>query len=166
MVGRKNRQQKLRKAVERNGLTSSASLNNSFSSDVVDIQDESRPISTSSQISNTKASQRVQFANDRVNDVANSRVHRVRGNYPKRKNASTKVLLLRRHREIGFGFSIRGGVEHGTGIFVSKINRYSDAYAQGLQVGDQILRANNALFEGILHDEAAQVSRPIKNRNF
>lgn len=75
----------------------------------------------------------------------------------KRQSKLTKLLLLKRHSDIGFGFSIRGGVEHGTGIFVSNMNKYSDAYAQGLQVGDQILRANNASFDGILHDEAAQV---------
>ena len=108
-------------------------------------------------LSGERSNNRVQFVNDRVNEVSNSRVQRIRRNFQKRKSSTTKCVLLRRNREFGFGFSIRGGVEHGTGIFISNINRYSDAHAQGLQVGDQIMRANNALFEGILHDEAVQV---------
>lgn len=127
-----------------------------------EIDNDEPPVSSENYISsnNGKPSShnRVQFADDRVQEISNSRVARVRGaKIQKRKPNSTKCVLLRRNREIGFGFSIRGGVEHGTGIFISNINKYSDAHAQGLQVGDQIIRANNALFEGILHDEAVQV---------
>ncbi|XP_066933845.1 uncharacterized protein [Clytia hemisphaerica] len=165
----KNRKDKFQKLAEKNGLTSSINSNASFASDSNRGQNNSRidneydrPLSKSSMISNNSkhgsSNHRVKFANDRTNDraneVSNSRIQRIRGSFHKRKPNSTKVLLLRRNREIGFGFSIRGGVEHGTGIFISNINKYSDAQAQGLQIGDQILRANNALFEGIVHDEA------------
>ena len=124
-----------------------------------EIFDDDEEIEHEQPISSEKSNNRVHFVNDRVNEVSGSRVQRIRGNFQKRKSSTTKCVLLRRNREIGFGFSIRGGVEHGTGIFISNINRYSDAHAQGLQVGDQIMRANNALFEGILHDEAVQVDK-------
>ena len=171
MVHHKGRKDKFQKLADKNGLTSSINSNASFASDTnrgnssrID-NEYDRPLSKSSMISNNSkhgsSNHRVKFANDRTNDraneVSNSRVQRIRGSFHKRKPNSTKVLLLRRNREIGFGFSIRGGVEHGTGIFISNINKYSDAHAQGLQIGDQILRANNALFEGILHDEAVEV---------
>lgn len=86
------------------------------------------------------------------------KVKRTRPRHFQKRNKTQKVLLLRRHQEIGFGFSIRGGIEHGTGIFVSNINRYSDAHSQGVQVGDQILKANNRSFSGISHEEAVTVS--------
>ena len=49
------------------------------------------------------------------------------------------------------GFSIRGGLEHGLGIFVSKVDAGSSAERNGLQVGDQILTANNISLHGITH---------------
>ena len=184
----RNRKEKLLKAVEKNGLTSSLNSNSSLSNDVkqssskthgntVDyssysynnvhetqnaiydsVDDTYDDIHVDEQpVSSGKSNNRVHFVNERVDEISNSRVQRIRGSFQKRKPNTTKCVLLRRNQEIGFGFSIRGGVEHGTGIFISNINRYSDAHAQGLQVGDQILRANNALFEGILHDEAVQV---------
>ena len=75
-----------------------------------------------------------------------------------KRNKATKTLILQRHPEIGFGFSIRGGIEHGTGIFISNINKYSDAFGQGLQIGDQILKANKFPFVDVSHDEIVQVS--------
>lgn len=56
-----------------------------------------------------------------------------------------------------WGFNIRGGSEHGVGIFVSWVNPGSDASLQGLKVGDQILKANDVNFEGISHQAAVQV---------
>lgn len=48
------------------------------------------------------------------------------------------VKLGRSNPEAPFGFSVRGGHEHGTGIFVSCVNPRSVAYRQGLKVGGQI----------------------------
>lgn len=56
-----------------------------------------------------------------------------------------------------WGFNIRGGSEHGVGIFVSWVNPGSDAMLKGLKVGDQILKANDVNFEGISHQAAVQV---------
>ena len=90
--------------------------------------------------------------------IANTpKTKRTRLNYNKR-NRAIKELILKRHPEIGFGFSVRGGIEHGTGIFISSIHQYSDAISQGLQVGDQILKANRRCFSEISHEEAVQVS--------
>jgi len=56
-----------------------------------------------------------------------------------------------------WGFNIRGGSEHGVGIFVSWVNPGSDAGSKGLKVGDQILKANDVNFESISHQTAVQV---------
>lgn len=56
-----------------------------------------------------------------------------------------------------WGFNIRGGSEHGVGIFVSWVNPGSDAALKGLKVGDQVLKANDVNFEGISHQNAVQV---------
>jgi len=158
MVGQTVRKERMQRAVDKNVLISNQNLNGSFLSDTDRRTNTNLKSHLNESTSNRRpGNHRVHFVNDRVTEVTNSRVNRVRASYPKRKTNSTKLLFLRRKQENGFGFSIRGGVEHGTGIFVSNINKYSDAYTQGLQIGDQILRANNELFDGILHDEAAQV---------
>ncbi|XP_058058194.1 uncharacterized protein LOC131209202 [Anopheles bellator] len=54
-----------------------------------------------------------------------------------------------------FGFSIRGGLEYGTGFFVSAIERDSEADRQGLKVGDQIVRVNGYQVEDAVHRELA-----------
>lgn len=55
------------------------------------------------------------------------------------------------------GFSIRGGHEHGTGIFVSHVENGSEAHAQGLKVGDQIIRINGFTIEDAVHKEVLQL---------
>ncbi|XP_077987158.1 whirlin-like [Glandiceps talaboti] len=57
----------------------------------------------------------------------------------------------------GLGFSIRGGSEHGIGIFISIVEAESTAERIGLQAGDQILLANDIPFERISHAEAARI---------
>ena len=39
----------------------------------------------------------------------------------------------------GYGFTIRGGIEHGLGHFVSAVERGSEAHLQGLRPGDQVI---------------------------
>ena len=164
MVGQRIRKERTQRTIDKNSFTSRQNTSEAFSSDTIEDQ-QTLSNNPNESISNRSGNHRVQFVNDRVTEVTNSRVNRVRMSYPKRKTNSTKLLFLRRKEEVGFGFSIRGGVEHGTGIFVSSVNKYSDAYTQGLQIGDQILRANNELFEGILHDEAVQVRRITNRKN-
>lgn len=57
-----------------------------------------------------------------------------------------------------WGFNVRGGSEHATGVFVSWVEPMSNAHKAGLKIGDQIHKANNTSFEGITHFEATQVS--------
>ncbi len=59
--------------------------------------------------------------------------------------------------KIGLGFYIRGGKEHGTGVFVSYVDTGSVAQQQGLCAGDLIVAINGITFDNISHDEAAQV---------
>lgn len=54
---------------------------------------------------------------------------------PYTSNKTRNVELQRRAPSYGFGFSIRGGREHGTGFFVSHVEINSDAFFQGLKVG-------------------------------
>ncbi|XP_021948279.2 uncharacterized protein LOC110845998 [Folsomia candida] len=69
------------------------------------------------------------------------------------------VKLGRSNPEAPFGFSVRGGHEHGTGIFVSCVNPRSVAYRQGLKVGDQILRVNGFPVSAAVHHECLALMR-------
>ncbi|CAL4086976.1 unnamed protein product, partial [Meganyctiphanes norvegica] len=64
------------------------------------------------------------------------------------------VRLLRRRGET-YGFSLRGGKEHGTGFFISHVEPGSEAYHNGLRAGDQVLRVNNLCVEQAVHREVA-----------
>ncbi|XP_048244992.1 whirlin-like isoform X1 [Haliotis rufescens] len=64
--------------------------------------------------------------------------------------------------EDGFGFTIRGGVEYGLGIYVSAIDEEGPADNEGLKAGDLITEANDISFEKISHDEAAKIIRAAK----
>uniref|UniRef100_A0A8C6TWX3 PDZ domain-containing protein n=1 Tax=Neogobius melanostomus TaxID=47308 RepID=A0A8C6TWX3_9GOBI len=58
----------------------------------------------------------------------------------------------------GLGFSIRGGAEHGVGIYVSLVEPGSSAEREGLRVGDQIVTVNDMMFDGVTHIEAVKVT--------
>ncbi|GIY84259.1 hypothetical protein CDAR_382081 [Caerostris darwini] len=64
-----------------------------------------------------------------------------------------KVITLRRRGNAPLGFSIRGGWEHGTGVFISEIIPGSIAQKQGLRVGDQIVRINGFSIHRAIHME-------------
>ncbi|XP_015913657.1 PDZ domain-containing protein 7 [Parasteatoda tepidariorum] len=64
-----------------------------------------------------------------------------------------KVITLRRRGTAPLGFSIRGGWEHGTGVFISEIVPGSIAQKQGLRVGDQIVRINGFSIHRAIHME-------------
>lgn len=48
--------------------------------------------------------------------------------------SSSRTVRLERRRNAPFGFSVRGGREHGTGLFVSHIEPGSSAQCHGLKV--------------------------------
>ena len=81
----------------------------------------------------------------------------------KKKEEKTKLgsgvrrLEVKRDPNGEWGFSIRGGSEHGIGVFVSWVEPSSGAHKSGLQVGDQILKTNDVSFENISHYEAVTV---------
>ncbi|XP_066436810.1 whirlin [Eleutherodactylus coqui] len=70
-----------------------------------------------------------------------------------------QVILKRSKNQEGLGFSIRGGVEHGIGIYVSLVEPGSLAEAEGLRVGDQILKANGRSLDRVTHSEAVKALR-------
>lgn len=67
------------------------------------------------------------------------------------------VTLKRTKSHEGLGFSIRGGAEHGVGIYVSLVEPGSSAEREGLRVGDQIVRVNDVVFDQVTHGEAVKV---------
>ena len=68
-----------------------------------------------------------------------------------------KKIEVKRDTNGEWGFNIRGGSENGIGVFVSWVDPGSNAHKSGLQVGDQILKANDTNFESINHYEAVEV---------
>lgn len=60
-------------------------------------------------------------------------------------------------KEGNLGFSVRGGSEHGLGIYVSEIDSGSAAEKSGLQVGDKILEVNNIGLKGVASSSAVKV---------
>ncbi|XP_034041360.1 PDZ domain-containing protein 7-like [Thalassophryne amazonica] len=55
------------------------------------------------------------------------------------------------------GFSVRGGCEHGLGIFVSKVENDSSAVQAGLSVGDKLVEVNGVSMESITMSSAVKV---------
>ncbi|XP_054885744.1 PDZ domain-containing protein 7a [Poeciliopsis prolifica] len=55
------------------------------------------------------------------------------------------------------GFSVRGGSEHGLGIFVSKVEDDSTAAQAGLTVGDKLVEVNGVSLESITMSSAVKV---------
>ena len=68
-----------------------------------------------------------------------------------------KVLEIKRDEKGEWGFSIRGGIDHRIGIFVSWVDRGSNAEKAGLKVGDYIHRVNEVGLEGLTFAQATQV---------
>ncbi|KAM6170330.1 whirlin isoform 2-T2 [Rhynchocyon petersi] len=72
------------------------------------------------------------------------------------------VSLRRAKAHEGLGFSIRGGSEHGVGIYVSLVEPGSLAEKEGLRVGDQILRVNDKSLARVTHAEAVKALKGSK----
>ncbi|XP_075903254.1 uncharacterized protein LOC142902243 isoform X2 [Nelusetta ayraudi] len=73
-----------------------------------------------------------------------------------------QVTLTRSRSHEGLGFSIRGGSEHGVGIYVSLVEPDSSAEREGLRVGDQIVTVNDLTFDSVTHIEAVKVLKGCK----
>ncbi|XP_056135488.1 whirlin-like [Lampris incognitus] len=73
-----------------------------------------------------------------------------------------QVTLKRSRSHEGLGFSIRGGSEHGVGIYVSLVEPGSSAEREGLRVGDQIVTVNDMVFDRVTHIEAVKVLKGCK----
>ncbi|XP_061867753.1 whirlin [Colius striatus] len=76
-----------------------------------------------------------------------------------------QVTLRRSKAHEGLGFSIRGGAEHGVGIYVSLVEPGSLAEREGLRVGDQILGVNGKSLDRVTHAEAVRVLKGCKKLN-
>lgn len=77
-----------------------------------------------------------------------------------RKNASVRQVMVQRAAG-SLGFSIRGGIEHGLGIFVSSVDEGSSADRSGLQVGDELLSANDVSLHGVTHPSAVRILKSL-----
>ena len=77
--------------------------------------------------------------------------------------ASTRVLNLQRTPGTPLGFSIRGGVEHNLGIYLSHVDSFSLAEKSGLRVGDQIVNVNGIDFNRVSHSSAVLVLKSHDN---
>ena len=64
------------------------------------------------------------------------------------------IILQRQHHHQGYGFCLRGGVEHGVGHFVSSVDEGSIAEAQGIVAGDQIICVDGLPLMTATHKEA------------
>ncbi|XP_016346736.1 whirlin isoform X2 [Sinocyclocheilus anshuiensis] len=74
-----------------------------------------------------------------------------------------RQVTLKRHKSNeGLGFSIRGGSEHGVGIYVSQVEPGSLAEKEGLRIGDQIMKVNDKVFDRVTHAEAVKVLKGSK----
>ncbi|XP_016407385.1 whirlin [Sinocyclocheilus rhinocerous] len=74
-----------------------------------------------------------------------------------------RQVTLKRHKSNeGLGFSIRGGSEHGVGIYVSLVEPGSLAEKEGLRIGDQIMKVNDKVFDWVTHAEAVKVLKGSK----
>ncbi|XP_055909560.1 rho GTPase-activating protein gacU [Eupeodes corollae] len=83
--------------------------------------------------------------------VSNPRIRVIRLVRP-----NSRRILVTPDNNVTFGFAIRGGKEFGTGFFVSRVEKSSEADIKGLRVGDQIIRVNGYHVDDAVHKEFTQ----------
>lgn len=71
------------------------------------------------------------------------------------------VNLQKSDPDASLGFSIRGGREYGTGVYISTIDENTMARKEGLKIGDQIIECNGIDFEHITHTSAVKLLSSI-----
>ena len=62
----------------------------------------------------------------------------------------------------GLGFTLRGGIEHGLGHFISAVEQGSVAWKQGLKPGDQIVSISGLSLVGATHKEVVSLISTTK----
>ncbi|KAH0615542.1 hypothetical protein JD844_004930 [Phrynosoma platyrhinos] len=70
-------------------------------------------------------------------------------------------LVLDEGRSLGL--MIRGGAEYALGIYITGVDKGSEAESTGLKVGDQILEVNGRSFLSIPHDEAVKLLKSSRH---
>ena len=73
-----------------------------------------------------------------------------------------KRVTIKRPSNSGFGFCIRGGAEHGVGLYVSSVDESSVAEKEGLLAGDHIFQVNGTKFDGLTHSQAVKVTNKVQ----
>ena len=73
-----------------------------------------------------------------------------------------KLVTLKKEESIGLGFTLRGGVEHGLGHFISAVEQSSIAWKQGLRPGDQIVTIGGLSLVGATHKEVVALISSTK----
>ncbi|OQR68321.1 pdzk7-like [Tropilaelaps mercedesae] len=81
---------------------------------------------------------------------------------PSDGSARSVTVTLKRQQHAPLGFSIRGGREHGTGVYVSQVDANSEAETAGIKAGDQILKVNGFPVDQFVH---AEVCMMLKQNN-
>ncbi|KAM6926463.1 harmonin-like isoform 2-T2 [Lycodopsis pacificus] len=80
---------------------------------------------------------------------------------PKRSRKLKEVRLDRTHRD-GLGLSVRGGLEFGSGLYISQMVKDGQAGNVGLQVGDEIVRINGYSISSCIHEEVINLIKTKK----
>lgn len=82
---------------------------------------------------------------------------------PKSPSDGIRLIKLQHFGNNATGFSVRGGKEHGVGIFVSLVSRGSQADIVGLKAGDEILSINGLYLGEATHGEVVNILRSHSN---
>ncbi|XP_066278702.1 harmonin-like isoform X2 [Branchiostoma lanceolatum] len=72
---------------------------------------------------------------------------------PNRLARKARIVKLVKNGPDSLGFSLRGGIEHGVGIYVAHVVPSSPAEISGLRVGDEVLRINGYSVNESTHEE-------------
>lgn len=72
-----------------------------------------------------------------------------------------KLIEVKREKSGDWGFSFRGGIELGMGIFISWVDKDSNAEKAGLRIGDYVHRVDETNFDGLTKEDALQVCKMI-----
>jgi len=97
------------------------------------------------------------------NPSLNSVSLRTRSNSP--STLEKKLITLTKEESNGLGFTLRGGVEHGLGHFISAVEQGSVAWKQGLRPGDQIVTIGGLSLVGATHKEVVSLVSSTKPNN-
>lgn len=82
---------------------------------------------------------------------------------PKSPSDGIRLIKLQHVGNNAIGLSVRGGREHGVGIFVSLVSRGSQADIVGLKAGDEILSINGLYLGEATHGEVVNILRSHNN---